>query len=120
MCVCVSPVTKELVRLTTENSYLTQSKEEMKNNVDRLSQRVASMVSIQPSVIYSSYHTHSPQHTYVMAIQWNPSNLDTNGAEESAIVSEVSSFKRLKCMQEWMKKVSCLEIEALSVQGVSL
>ena len=27
-------------------------------------------------------------------------NLDTNGAEESVIVSEVSSFQRLKCMQE--------------------
>ena len=29
------------------------------------------------------------------------SNLDTNGAEESVIVSEVSSFQRLKYMQEW-------------------
>ena len=27
--------------------------------------------------------------------------MDTNGAEESVIVSEVSSFQRLKCMQEW-------------------
>ena len=26
---------------------------------------------------------------------------DTNGAEESVIVSEVSSFQTLKCMQEW-------------------
>ena len=26
---------------------------------------------------------------------------DTNGAEEGVIVSEVSSFQRLKCMQEW-------------------
>ena len=24
-----------------------------------------------------------------------------NGAEESVIVSEVSSFQRLKCVQEW-------------------
>ena len=31
-------------------------------------------------------------------IQWNLSNPDTNGAEESVIVSEVSSFQRLK---EW-------------------
>ena len=33
-------------------------------------------------------------------------------AEESVIVSEVSSFQRLKCMQEWhlgWEKVSCLE-----------
>ena len=40
------------------------------------------------------------------------SNQDTNGAEESVIVSEVSSFQRLKCMQEWYlgwEKVSCLE-----------
>ena len=36
-------------------------------------------------------------------VQWNLSlsNQDTNGAEESVIVSEVSSFQRLKCMQEW-------------------
>ena len=37
---------------------------------------------------------------------------DTNGAEESVIVSEVSSFQRLKCMQEWYlgwDKVSCLK-----------
>ena len=40
------------------------------------------------------------------------SNPDTNGEEESVIVSEVSSFQRLKCMQEWYlgwEKVSCLE-----------
>ena len=45
-------------------------------------------------------------------MQWNLSNQDTNGAEESFIVSEVSSFQRLKCMQEWYlgwEKVSCLE-----------
>ena len=38
--------------------------------------------------------------------------MDTNGTEESVIVSEVSSFQRLKCMQEWYsrwEKVSCLE-----------
>ena len=44
-------------------------------------------------------------HKYCMyvlnCILWNLSNPDTNGAEESVIVSEVSSFQRLKCMQEW-------------------
>ena len=38
--------------------------------------------------------------------------MDTNGVEESVIVSEVSSFQGLKCMQEWylgLEKVSCLE-----------
>ena len=34
-------------------------------------------------------------------IQWDLSNQDTNGAEESVIVSEVSSVQWLKCMQEW-------------------
>ena len=29
------------------------------------------------------------------------SNRDTNEGEESVVVSEVSSFQRLKCMQEW-------------------
>ena len=37
----------------------------------------------------------------IVCIQWNLSNLDTNGPDESVIVSEVSSFQRLKCMQEW-------------------
>ena len=44
-----------------------------------------------------------------LSIQWNLSNPDTNGAEESVIVSEVSSFQRL---QEWYlgwEKVPCLE-----------
>ena len=45
-------------------------------------------------------------------IQWNRSNPDTSGAGESVIVSEVSSFQRFKCIQEWYlgwEKVSCLE-----------
>ena len=45
-------------------------------------------------------------------LEWNLSNQDTNGAEESVIVREVSSFQRSKCMQEWYlgwEKVSCLE-----------
>ena len=51
-------------------------------------------------------HTHYVRmyvYTYstLMCVQWNLSNPDTNGAEESVIVSEVSSFQRLKCMQEW-------------------
>ena len=33
-----------------------------------------------------------------MLLEWNLSNLGTNGAEESFIVSEVSSFQS---MQEW-------------------
>ena len=58
------------------------------------------MTSMSGTIII---HTH---------IQWNLSNPDTNGAEESVIVSEVSSFQRLKCMQEWYlgwENVSCLE-----------
>ena len=43
---CLFVVTTELVRLTTENEFLTQAKEEMKSNVEKLSQRVASMVSL--------------------------------------------------------------------------
>ena len=45
-------------------------------------------------------------------MQWNLSNQDTNEAEESVVVSEVSSFQRSKCMQGWYlgwEKVSCLE-----------
>ena len=45
-------------------------------------------------------------------LQWNLSNPDTNGADESVIVSEVSSFQRLNAYKSgslgW-EKVSCLE-----------
>ena len=44
--------------------------------------------------------------------QCNPSNADTNRAEESVLYREVSVFQRLKCMQEWYlgrQKVSLLE-----------
>ena len=41
-------------------------------------------------------------------VQWNLSNPDTNGAEESVIVSE-SSFQRLKEWYLGWEKVSCLE-----------
>ena len=45
-------------------------------------------------------------------IQWNPSNPDTSGTEESVHISELSSFQGLNCMQEIFlggKKVSLLE-----------
>ena len=47
--------------------------------------------------ILEACHTHT--HTHTHTIQWNLSNPDANGAEESVIVSEVSSFQRLKYMQ---------------------
>ena len=53
---------------------------------------------------------------YKLYVQWNLSNPDTNGTEGSVIVSEVSSFQRLKCMQEWYlgwEKVSCLEVSSI-------
>ena len=51
-------------------------------------------------------------HTIKNCLQWNPSNADTNGAEESVLYREVSLFQGLKCMQEWYlgrQKVSLLE-----------
>ena len=53
-------------------------------------------------------------------IQWNPSNVDTNGVEESVLYREVSLFKGLKCMQEWYilgatKSVPFREVS--SIQG---
>ena len=41
-------------------------------------------------------------------IQWNLSNQDTNGADESVIDSEVSSFQRLKSGTLGVGKVTCL------------
>ena len=40
-------------------------------------------------------------HGNLIIIQWNLSNQDTNGAKESVIVSEVSSFQRLKEWYTW-------------------
>ena len=67
-------------------------------------------------LLINSYHcittiTITTEHASCISkyLEWNLSNLDTNGAEESVIVSEVSSFQRL---QEWYlgwEKVSCLE-----------
>ena len=45
-------------------------------------------------------------------MQWNRSNPDTIGPEESVLISEVSLFQGLKSTQSWnlgKKKVSCLE-----------
>ena len=51
-------------------------------------------------------------------MQWNLSNPDTNEAEESVTISEVSSFQRLKCMQGVVLGVGkgVLFIEVSSVQ----
>ena len=67
-------------------------------------------------LLLSSRFNHIAQHgrqvdqsMLIKSVKINPG---TNGAEESVIVSEVSSFQRLKCMQEWYlgwEKVSCLE-----------
>ena len=43
----------------------------------------------------------APSKVYLVKIVEPLSDPDTNGAEESVIDSEVSSFRRLKCMQEW-------------------
>ena len=37
-------------------------------------------------------------HVHV-SIQWNLSNVDTTGLEESVLIKEVSLFQRLKCTQ---------------------
>ena len=45
-------------------------------------------------------------------LQWNPSNPDTIGPEESVLIREVSLFQGLKSTHTWYlgkKKVSCLE-----------
>ena len=47
-------------------------------------------------------------------MQWNPSNLDTIGPEESVLIREVSLFQGLKSTQTQhlamgRKRVSCLE-----------
>ena len=50
--------------------------------------------------------------TCTTSSEWNPSNADTNGAEESVLYREVSLFQELKRMQEWylgQQKVSLLE-----------
>ena len=55
-------------------------------------------------------------------VQWNPSNPDTIGPEESVLIREVSFFQGLKSTQTWYlgrKKVYVLFREVL-ISGVSL
>ena len=64
-----------------------------------------------PVLQYHGLPTH-PETTAHVSIQWNFSNPDTNGEEESVLVSEVYSLQGLICIQEWYlgwEKVSCLE-----------
>ena len=54
-----------------------------------------------------------------MCTQWNLSNLDTNGAEESVIVSDVSSFQRLKeWYLGWEKVVMCPHFRGREVSSI--
>ena len=51
-------------------------------------------------------------------VQWNLSNPDTNGAEESVIVSEVSSFQRYaRVVYTWGGK-RCPVREVSSYKGI--
>ena len=61
-------------------------------------------------------YKHTLIHTHV---QWNLSNPDTNGTDQSVIVSEVSSVQGLKRMQEWYLgwEKAVLFREVSSVQG---
>ena len=45
LCVCVSSVTAEMVRLSTENDYLKQEKEKLEDTSSKMSQKAASLVS---------------------------------------------------------------------------
>ena len=50
-------------------------------------------------------------HGIRLAVQWNLSNPDTLGTEESVLISEVSRFQGLNCTQSrhlGQLKVSCL------------
>ena len=51
----------------------------------------------------------SMSYLYNCIVQWDFSNRDTNGAEESVIVSEVPSFQRLKEWYLGWEEVSCIE-----------
>ena len=68
-----------------------------------LSSPYSGIVSFNPSLTLSNtcrvwYITVFTVYSITFPLQWNLSNPDTNGAGESVIVSEVSSFQRL---QEW-------------------
>ena len=70
-------------------------------------------ISCAFSPIRESFHLQSSGYTvhYRPTLVSSLSIPDTNGAEERVIVSDASSFQRLKCMQEWYlgwEKVSCL------------
>ena len=72
--------------------------------------RTVIQVSLRPSI--SRVLLSIPYVLYTVHVQWNPSNPDTIGPEESVLIREVSLFQRWKSTQTWnlgKKKVSCLE-----------
>ena len=69
----------------------------------------------------SGYIYHLPDQTSEYDIQWNPSNPDTIGPEESVLIREVSLFQGLKSTQTWYlgrKKVRVLFREVSLFQGL--
>ena len=54
-----------------------------------------------------------------MEIQWNLSNPDTNGAEGSGVICEVSSFQSVQEWYLYWEKVSCLEVSSGDCLAVS-
>ena len=58
------------------------------------------------------YPSQWKEHPYWNTVQWNLSNPDTTGPEESVLIKEVSLIQRLKCTQALYlgrESVSCLE-----------
>ena len=90
MCMCILNISEDTICLTVSAALC----------------RSMTLLWILISNLHQKHRDHTlTTHTHTLTlhtlIQWNLSNQDTNGAEESVIVSEVSSFHRLKCMQEW-------------------
>ena len=71
-------------------------------------QREMTLIQTKPQNTHTLSYTTSDTSFY---IQWNLSNPDTLGTEESVLISEVSWFQGLNCTQTWhlgQLKVSCL------------
>ena len=58
------------------------------------------MILYWDHVIMTLWYTHTRVY-FVLPIQWNSSNPDTIGPEESVLIRDVSLFQGLKSTQTW-------------------
>ena len=88
---------------------------ELRDFSQSMMQKVGNLVTKQPELESTLQLLFSQVHEM---IQWNPSNLDTIGPEESVLIREVSLFQGLKSTQTGRKKVSLFQgLKSIRIWG---